>query len=83
MDSVDLSISTRTGIAAFDRDARRVDAVAAHEVVADRFGTAAIEIVIRTGVLFVVVVADDEGVDVFGERFGVVRAVAAGDHDRM
>jgi len=39
--------------------------VARHEVVADRFGAAAIEILIRTGVLFVVVVADgDRGVAV-------------------
>ncbi len=28
-------------------------------------------------------VADDEGVDVLGEGLGVVRAVPAGDHDRM
>ena len=28
-------------------------------------------------------VADDERVDVLGERLGVVRAVAAGDHDRV
>src|SRR5436305_11694400 len=48
-------------VAAFDRDAGRVDAVAADEVIADRFSAAAIEIVIRCGVLAVIVVADDIG----------------------
>src|ERR1043165_7682263 len=48
-------------VASLDGDARGIDPVAAHEVVANRFGAAAIEIGVRTGGFTIVGVADDRG----------------------
>src|SRR5204862_690833 len=47
-------------VASFDGDARRIDAVAADEVVAHCFGAAAVEIGVRSRRLLAVGVADDD-----------------------
>src|ERR1700741_1311092 len=52
-------VADRVGrAAAFDGDARRVDAMAGHEVVLHGLGTGAVEVRIRSGVLTIVEVAD-------------------------
>src|SRR5947209_12490838 len=49
------------GVAAFDRDTRRIDAMARDEIVTHGFGPAAVEIGLRSRGLAVIRVADDDG----------------------